>query len=178
MGCVHIGQCKLAEQWDVYILARTVGCVHSLSSSTCLSLLFTYMNMICMQMICFLAVSLAYKFESEACQLQKEKSGHQMSFWNVHRIKFMTLLTRLYGCDLFQLWEPPTVAMMEDYSTLLTSVCYRFLENSAVVRDQSLLEFIADVLGLAAVKNGLTLSTCRIDFCTHDCKCWLLSLNG
>lgn len=117
-------------------------------------------------MISFLAVSLAGKFENEVCQLQKEKTTRQKALaWTNQRLKLMTLLTCLYDYDLFQLWEPSSVAIMEDYSTLLTSACYTFLENPSVIRDKSLLEGIANLLGLAAVKYGLTLSMYVCVYC-------------
>ncbi len=74
----------------------------------------------------------------------------------------MKMVVDLCKLDLFQIWEPPSAAMMEDLSTLLTSLCYKCLENSAIVRDKVLLDLIADLLGLAVQKYGLSLSQCEI----------------
>ena len=113
-------------------------------------------------MLCFLAVTMAMKFESEVgigvTAKPSKRRPKGPSAWTDQRLKVVKMLLRVYSSDVCQLWEPPSVAMMEDFSILVTSVCYKMLENPAVVREKTLLQTIAQLLGLAASKYGLMLS--------------------
>lgn len=113
-------------------------------------------------MLCYVAVSLADEFENKSILNSKEKKEkrtlkHSFS-WDEERLKLLLLLVHLSNLELVQLWEPPAAPMMEDWSTLSASFCYKLLENPTVVRDKLLLDNIAELLGLAVQKYGLTLS--------------------
>lgn len=114
------------------------------------------------QILCFTAVSLANEFESEIIHRNsKEKKGRCAvdSFpWDEERLKLLLVLVRLSDLQLVQLWEPPSISIMEDLATLFASICYKFLENPTVARDKVLLDNISALLGATLQKHGLTLS--------------------
>ena len=119
-----------------------------------------------MQILCFLAVGLAEKFENESILLstkeKKLKKNTRSSFlWDKQRQILMTRMECLCKLELVQLWEPPSAPMMEDLSAIIASLCYNLLENSTIVRDKLLLDSIAELLGLIVTKYGLTLSKSR-----------------
>lgn len=114
-------------------------------------------------MLCYIAVSLAEEFESESISdnLKNKKRIHAISHsfnWDEERVKLMVMLVRLSDLQLVQLWEPPSVPMMEDLLALFASICYKFLENPSVLRDKILLDNISELLGITVKKYGLILS--------------------
>ena len=121
-------------------------------------------------MLCYLAVNMAEAFENELLKNElKEKRKRTvitLSFtWSDQRLKLINALVCLANLQLMQLWEPPSAAMMEDVSTLFVSVCYKFLENPATVRDKEMLNKVSELLGLTVKKYGLTLS--EFHFCIY-----------
>lgn len=107
-----------------------------------------------------MAVNLGKAFEQES--IHRHSKGKKITpgtfCWQDERLKLMVVLVRLSNLELMHLWETPSAAVMEDLSTLLASLCYKFLENPTVVRDKSLLENIVELIGLILKKYGLTLS--------------------
>lgn len=77
--------------------------------------------------------------------------------WEVERLKLVESLVHLSSLELMHLWETPSASMMEDLSTLIASLCYKLLENPGVVRDKTLLDNLADLIGLTVKKYSLTL---------------------
>ncbi len=113
----------------------------------------------------YLAVKLALYYENEVSAIVTSKVGRgkgssSKPSWNEQRLKLMQELWKFYSSELKLLWEPPLVSMMEDFSSLLTSICYKMLENPSVTRDKSLTHILANVLATAATKYGLMLSKC------------------
>ena len=112
--------------------------------------------------------------------LKEKKRKHIMnSFsWEEERLKLMTILVRLSGLQLVELWEPSSISFMEDLTTLFTAVCFKFLENPLVVRDKLLLEHISVLLGMTVKNYGQTLSKCcdrlkaycMCNYCVSRCK--------
>lgn len=114
-------------------------------------------------MLCYLVVSLAEKYEQEVAHRQlKERKGKHSSipFWEEERLKLLTLLVHFGTLELVELWDPPSIPLMEDLAALFASVCYKFLENPTIVRDKALLDEISTLLGITVKKYGLILSKC------------------
>jgi hypothetical protein len=113
-------------------------------------------------MLCFLAAGLVDGYEGESVHKQhKEKKGKQASTsfsWEEERVNLTILLVHLGSLELFELWEPPSVPIMEDLASLFANACYKLLENPAVTRDKVLLENIYSLLGLTVKKYGLVMS--------------------
>ena len=107
---------------------------------------------------------MAEGYEGEAIHKQfKEKKGkHTTNSWEEERLKLIFLLVNLGNLEIVKLWEPPSVPIMEDLTTLFANVCYKFLENPAVVRDKVLLGNISSLLGITVKKYGLTMSKCMV----------------
>lgn len=118
-------------------------------------------------MLCYLVVSLAEKYEEEFVHKQlKEKKGKHArqtnSSWEEERLKLMMLLVHLANLELEELFEPPSIPIMEDLAALFASVCYKFLENPLIVRDKVLLDEVSVLLGITVKKYGLILSKCML----------------
>lgn len=93
-------------------------------------------------------------------QLKEKKGKHATnSFpWEEERLKLMILLVHLGSLELVELWEPPSLPIMEDLAALFANICYKFLENPTVMRDKVLLDNISTLLGITVKKYGLTMS--------------------
>ena len=104
-------------------------------------------------MLCFIGASLAEEFEND----KKNKEKNTL-VWEEERLKLMTLFVRLNCLELVNLWDPPSIPIMEDLATLLASVCYKFLENPLIVHNKKLLDTISKLLGTILTKYGLVLS--------------------
>ena len=119
-------------------------------------------------MYSFLLVGVAMKYEGEVCAVPS-KSRHgkvssnvpMLSRWNEEKLKFVKMLLKIYDGDFCQLWEPPLVSMLEDFSALIAGLCYKLLENPSIARDKALLQPLAQILALAASKYGLMFSECN-----------------
>jgi len=105
------------------------------------------------------------KCEGELCAVpNKARRGKVLSScsmldrWKEEKVKCVKMLLKIYGGDFCQLWEPALVSVLEDFSGLVTSLCYKLLENLAVARDKALLQPLAQILALAASKYGLLFS--------------------
>lgn len=95
----------------------------------------------------------------KSAKKKKGKEDVTYSFsWDRERQSLIKIIINLCSLDLVQLWDPPVISMMEDLSTLLASLCYKFLENPLITREKVLLEDITTLLGLIATKYGLVLS--------------------
>ncbi|CAI8031317.1 Condensin complex subunit 1 [Geodia barretti] len=67
--------------------------------------------------------------------------------WGRERERVVEMTSDLVENDLWLLWEPPSVQMMEDFSNLLLSLCYKLLENPGFVREKTARDKVFGLMG-------------------------------
>ena len=68
--------------------------------------------------------------------------------WKAGREQSIELLHSLMVIHLPSLWDPPSVAMMDDLAALVGTGCYKILENTSVARERGLLDKTIHLLGI------------------------------
>lgn len=68
--------------------------------------------------------------------------------WKSGKEKCIELLHIVMESQLFHLWDPPSVAMMDDLAALVGTGCYKVLENASIVKEKVLLERTVHLLGI------------------------------
>ncbi|XP_014671209.1 PREDICTED: condensin complex subunit 1-like [Priapulus caudatus] len=98
-----------------------------------------------LKMICYLVCQLMQSFQAEASQpstVPKKKGKPQKKAdrkndwdWDGERDHAVLVLCQLVKLNLAKLWDPPV--MEDDFVSLITSTCYKLLENADIVHQRN-----------------------------------------
>lgn len=84
--------------------------------------------------------------------------------WKSGREKSIELLHSLMVIHLPSLWDPPSVAMMDDLAVLVGTGCYKIIENPSITREKGLLDKTIHLMGVLVRDYSQGLSKSHLDF--------------
>ena len=139
-------------------------------------------------MLCYVAVRMVELYEREPSPIKQQSTARKKKapLSTVEsggvpaggKDKLTSLMSQLLELELVQMWEPPTVQVMENWSGLVGQLCYKLLENSSIGRDQSVRDRVIHLLGILVRDYGQVLSEFLSLLCSiarHTCNPWQVS---
>ena len=122
-------------------------------------------------MLCYVSVRMVEQYERDSSTIKhhptsKKKKPHPLvdESRNVDGVpsggkqRIVCLLSQLSELEIVSLWDPPSTQLMEDWSGLVAQICYKFLENISITKDQLLRDRVIHLLGVLVRDYGQALS--------------------